>query len=80
MSVCVIDPGGPGGSVNPKSPTYSSTNTSKLVLLVDKVLENAQSSGRLDLSSRNLKAFPKSGGKYRLKDTLVAGKTTNIIH
>ena len=73
MSVCVMDPGGPG--VGPSSPTTYSSNSSKLVLLIDKVLENAQISGMLDLSSRNLKAFPKSGCKYRLKDTKISGKT-----
>ena len=78
MSVCVMDPGGPGGV--PSSPTtYSSSNSSKLVLLIDKVLENAQISGMLDLSSRNLKSFPKSGCKYRLKDTKVSGKTDVLI-
>ena len=79
MSVCVMDPGGPGGG--PSSPTtYSSSNSSKLLLLTDKVLENAQISGMLDLSSRNLKAFPKSGCKYRLKDTKVSdsGPSTTI--
>ena len=76
MSICVMDPGGPGGVVSPSSPSFS--NSSKLVLLIDKVLENAQTSGMLDLSSRNLKTFPKSGGKYRLKDTRVAGKTNYI--
>ena len=73
-----MDPGGPGGG--PSSPTtYSSSNSSKLVLLIDKVLENAQISGMLDLSSRNLKSFPKSGCKYRLKDTQVSGKTDVLI-
>ena len=73
MSVCVMDPGGPGGV--PSSPTtYSSSNSSKLVLLIDKVLENAQISGMLDLSSRNLKSFPKNSCKYRLKDTKISGK------
>ena len=76
MSICVMDPGGPGGVVSPSSPSFS--NSSKLVLLIDKVLENAQTSGMLDLSSRNLKTFPKSGGKYRLKDTRVAGKKNYI--
>ena len=76
MSICVMDPGGPGGVVSPSSPSFS--NSSKLVLLIDKVLENAQTSGMLDLSSRNLKTFPKSGSKYKLKDTRVAGKTKYI--
>ena len=82
MSVCVMDPGGPGGGGNSSSPTFSSASSSKLVLLIDKVLENAQSTGMLDLSSRNLKTFPKSGCKYRLKDTLVSGKIKagNIIY
>ena len=81
MSVCVMDPGGPGGGSS-SSTTFPSSNSSKLVLLIDKVLENAQSSGMLDLSSRNLKSFPKSGCKYRLKDTKISGKnnaTCNTI-
>ena len=75
MSVCVIDPGGPGVSGKSSSPKFSSANSSKLVLLIDKVLENAQRSGRLDLSSRNLKTFPKSACKFKLTDTFVSGKT-----
>ena len=77
MSVCVMDPGGPGGGVNRSSPSFASS--SKLVLSVDKMLEHAQSTGMLDLGSRNLKMFPKSGCKYRLKDTIAAGKTMNIL-
>ena len=73
-----MDPGGPGGGGNSSSPSFSSANSSKLVLLIDKVLENAQRTGMLDLSSRNLKTFPKSGCKYRLKDTLAAGKTKTL--
>ena len=79
MSVCVMDPGGPGGGASSSSPMFSPANSSKLVLLIDKVLENAQISGMLDLSSRNLKSFPKSGCKYRLKDTKVSGKTDILL-
>ena len=74
MSVCVLDPGGPGGGINPPSPSFTSANSSKLVLSLDKMLERAQSTGILELGSRNLKFFPKSGCKYRLKDTTVAGR------
>lgn len=74
MSVCVMDPG-PVGGMNPSSPSFTSANSSKLVLCIDKLLEKAQCSGVLDLGSRNLKTFPKSGCKYRLKDTVTAGKT-----
>ena len=79
MSVCVMDPGGPGGGrINPPSPSFTSANSSKLVMSLDKMLENAQNTGIMDLGSRNLKLFPKSGCKYRLKDTIVAGKTTRL--
>ena len=77
MSVCVMDPGGPGGG--PSSPRIPSSNSSKLVLLVDKVLENTTRSGILDLSSRNLKSFPKNSCKYRLKDTKISGKIMLLL-
>merc|ERR1711981_1431604 len=74
-----MDPGGPIGGMNPSSPSFKSAHSSKLVLCIDKLLESAQSSGELDLGSRNLKSFPKSGCKYRLKDTVLADLSRNKL-
>ena len=57
------------GSSSPCSPSNMS---------LDKVLDRAQSSGKVHLTSRNLKQFPPNANKYKLKDTVVAGKTLTI--
>lgn len=37
-------------------------------------LEQAVKSGELKLQGKNLKDFPKSGGRYKLEDTTLAGR------
>ena len=41
---------------------------------IDRNLDEAQSTGNLDLSSRKLNEFPKSAESYDLSDTVEAGK------
>jgi hypothetical protein len=41
---------------------------------MDKVFEDAQLTGILDLSGRNLKEFPSAATKFDLNDTVEAGK------
>lgn len=41
---------------------------------LEKILEEAHLSGELKLSGRKLKEFPRTGGKYDLSDTVIAGK------
>lgn len=45
---------------------------------VDKVLEDAQHSGKLDLSNRNLYDFSKNFDSYDLVDTVEASKCLRI--
>ena len=66
---------GPEGSVGGKEGAQGTPGSPELAMSQDKVLERAQSSGVVNLSSRNLKHFPQAAGKYKLKDTVVAGKT-----
>ena len=66
---------GPEGSVGGKEGAQGTPGSPELAMSQDKVLERAQSSGVVNLSSRNLKHFPPAAGKYKLKDTVVAGKT-----
>lgn len=40
---------------------------------LEKILEEAHLSGELKLSGRKLKDFPRTGGKYDLSDTIIAG-------
>ena len=48
---------------------------------IDRNLDEAQSTGNLDLSSRKLNEFPKSAESYDLSDTVEAGKlSTRVGH
>lgn len=40
---------------------------------LERILEEAHLSGELKLSGRKLKDFPRTGGKYDLTDTVIAG-------
>lgn len=46
----------------------------QLTKSLERILEEAHLSGELKLSGRKLKDFPKTGGKYNLHDTVIAGK------
>ena len=65
---------GPEGSVG-KEGAQGTPGSPELAMSLEKVLERAQSSGVVNLSSRGLKHYPSGAGKYKLKDTVVAGKT-----
>lgn len=52
---------------------------SQLSRSLESELENAVKTGELKLSAKNLKDFPKHGDRYNLRDTVLAGKTTQII-
>ena len=54
---------GPGG----KSPTSLSRT-------LERVFEEAQHTGEIDLSGRKLKEYPKVGAKYDLTDSTVTGR------
>ena len=66
---------GPEGSVGAKEGAQGTPGSPELAMSLEKVLERAQSSGVVNLSSRGLKHYPPTAGKYKLKDTVVAGKT-----
>ena len=66
---------GPEGSVGGKEGAQGTPGSPELAMSQDKILERAQSSGVINLSSRGLKHYPAAAGKYKLKDTVVAGKT-----
>jgi len=51
----------------------------QLTKSLERILEEAHLSGELKLSGRKLKDFPKTGGKYDLSDTVIAGKFSFII-
>jgi len=57
-----------GGSSRgcPSSPSLSRT--------VEKMLEDSQCTGEINLSGRRLKEFPANAVQYDLVDTIVAGK------
>lgn len=40
---------------------------------IERLLEEAHLSGELNLNGRKLKEFPRTGGKYDLTDTVLAG-------
>lgn len=46
----------------------------QLTRSLERALEEASVSGELKLSNRKLKDFPKTNEKYKLSDTVVAGK------
>lgn len=46
----------------------------QLTKSLERILEEAHLSGELKLSGRKLKDFPRTGGKYDLTDTVIAGK------
>lgn len=50
----------------------------QLTKSLERILEEAHLSGELKLSGRKLKDFPKTGRKYDLSDTVVAGKVTSF--
>lgn len=47
---------------------------------LEKVLEDAQKSGKLNLSGRNLRDYPKSAEKFDLFDTVEIGKLSSDHH
>lgn len=51
----------------------SSQLTNQFTRSLEKILEEAHLSGELKLSGRKLKDFPRTGGKYDLTDTIIAG-------
>lgn len=52
----------------------------QLTKSLERILEEAHLSGELKLSGRKLKDFPRTGGKYDLTDTVIAGKFLLAIH
>lgn len=48
--------------------------SNQLTRSLEKILEEAHLSGELKLSGRKLRDFPRTGGKYDLSDTILAGK------
>lgn len=46
----------------------------QLARSLERILEEAHLSGELILTNRKLKDFPKTGTKYNLSDTVIAGK------
>ena len=56
----------------------SGGSSPRLAMSLDKVLDRAQSTGVVQLTSRNLKQFPQNAAKYKLKDTVVAGTDTTM--
>ncbi|KAL0274085.1 UNVERIFIED_CONTAM: hypothetical protein PYX00_006602 [Menopon gallinae] len=50
----------------------------QLTKSLERILEEAHLSGELKLSGRKLKDFPKTGRKYDLSDTVIAGKITSF--
>jgi len=67
--------GGPSvgaGVRGPSPPSLSRT--------VDKVLDDSQYTGEINLSGRKLKEFPHSAAKYDLVDTSVAGRGVNPFY
>lgn len=47
----------------------------QLARSLERILEEAHYSGELILTNRKLKDFPKTGTKYNLNDTVIAGKS-----
>lgn len=47
--------------------------SNQLTRSLEKILEEAHLGGELKLSGRKLKEFPRTGGKYDLSDTVIAG-------
>uniref|UniRef100_A0A1A9VR66 Uncharacterized protein n=2 Tax=Glossina TaxID=44049 RepID=A0A1A9VR66_GLOAU len=51
----------------------------QLARSLERILEEAHLSGELILTNRKLKDFPKTGTKYILTDTVIAGKKYKIF-
>lgn len=70
-SVGVVGGIGPSGGTGG---TSSSGHHHQLARSLERILEEAHLSGELILTNRKLKDFPKTGTKYNLSDTVIAGK------
>lgn len=64
-----------GSAGNPSSSALLSH--SQLTRSLERILEEAHFSGELILTNRKLKDFPKTGTKYALSDTVIAGVYLN---
>lgn len=51
----------------------------QLARSLERILEEAHLSGELILTNRKLKDFPKTGTKYNLNDTVIAGKLNPLF-
>jgi len=51
---------------------------SQLTRSLERILEEAHFSGELILTNRKLKDFPRTGTKYSLTDTVIAGGYINL--
>lgn len=60
-------------------PSMSGQLQTQLTRSLERILEEAHLSGELRLSGRKLKDFPRTGGKYDLSDTVIAGKSDIYI-
>lgn len=61
------------GSIGGLSASMGSMAHSQLARSLERILEEAHLSGELILTNRKLKDFPKTGTKYNLTDTVMAG-------
>jgi len=59
--------------------SFLSGPTHQLTRSLEKILEDAHLSGELRLSGKKLREFPKSGGKYDLSDTVIAGRLRTVM-
>ena len=59
-----------GATVGPQSPLNRN---------LERLLEEAQISGELRVSSRRLREFPKVANKYNLNDTVYSGKSIAFL-
>lgn len=69
---------GSGSGIGHAGNTSSSTSSallshSQLTRSLERILEEAHFSGELILTNRKLKDFPRTGTKYSLTDTVIAG-------
>lgn len=73
-SVGVVGGGGGTSGSGGGSGTASGGHHHQLARSLERILEEAHLSGELILTNRKLKDFPKTGTKFNLSDTVIAGK------